>query len=125
MNKNPLIKRLERKASQPKSYWQSKNNEKKLAVRIGGRKVNGSGNKIEKGDVRKVGIVRIEHKTTSRKSFSVTREMIDKIVNAGLACNEVPAIVIEFIDRQTGKSEGEVACIPVNDLVRLLNDAGQ
>jgi hypothetical protein len=125
MRKNPIIKRLERKASQSKSYWQSKNNEEKLAVRVGGRKVSGSGNKTEKGDVRKVGIIRIEHKTTSRKSFSVTCEMIDKIVNASLACNEIAAIVIEFIDEQTGKSKGEVACIPVNDLIGLLNHVDQ
>lgn len=122
MAKNPMLSRLDKKAKQPKSYWEAPKKEKKLAVRIKGRTTNASGSKNEKGDVRKVGIARLEHKTCQRKSFSVTREMIQKVVNASLACNEVAALVIEFINPDTGKSEGEIACIPMDDLVRLLND---
>lgn len=125
MAKNPMLTRLDRKSKQPKSYWASPKKEKKLAIRVKGRTTNASGSKNEKGDVRKVGIARLEHKTCQRKSFSVTRETIDKIVNASVACNEVPALVIEFINPDTGKSEGEIACIPMDDLVRLINDAGE
>lgn len=122
MSKNPILDRLERQSKQGRSHRAAPKKERKLAQRVGGRTTTGSGNKLEKGDVRKVGVTRLEHKTTYRKSFSVTREMISKIVNAGLACDEVPAIVIEFINEHTGKSEGEIACIPVEDLIRLLSD---
>lgn len=120
--KNPLLDRLAKKAEQSKGYRQSKAKEKKLAIRVGGRTTAASGSKREKGDVRIVGVARLEHKITQRKSFSVTREMIEKVVNAGVACEEVAAIVIEFINPDTGKSEGEMACIPMNDLIRLLKD---
>lgn len=122
MRKNPILTRLEQKGKQPRSYWSAPKKEKKLAIRVGGRTTTGSGNKLEKGDVRKVGITRMEHKTTVRKSFSITRDMIDKIVKAGLACDEIPVIVVEFINETTGKSEGEIACLPVDDLLRLLDN---
>ena len=64
-----------------------------------------------KGDVRVRGIARIECKTTSRKSFSVTREMIDKIENAAVAAGELPVLVIEFLDR-AGKPSGSVLVMP-------------
>ena len=121
MARNPMLDRLAKKAKQPQSYWAAPKKEKKLAIRVGGRTTNASGAKNEKGDVRKVGIARLEHKTCQRKSFSVTREMIEKIVSASLACGEVAAIVVEFVNPVSGKSEGEVAVIPVDDLIRLLN----
>jgi hypothetical protein len=122
MRKNPMLDRLAKKEKQPRSYWAAPKKEKKLAIRVKGRTTNASGSKNEKGDVRKTGIARLEHKTCQRKSFSVTREMIEKIVNASLACDEIPALVIEFINADTGKSEGEVAVVPVDDLLRLLNN---
>lgn len=120
--KNPLLRRLSHLSKQSKGFWQSPGKEKKLALRVGGRTTNASGSKTEKGDVRKVGIARIEHKITERKSFSVTREMVKKVVNASAACEEIAAIVVEFIDGVTGKSEGELAIIPIEDLIRLLQD---
>lgn len=125
MSKNPLLDRLDRQAKQSKGYWQSPKKEKKLALRVGGRTTNASGSKIEKGDVRIQGVARLEHKITQNKSFSVTREMVSKVVNASVACEEIAAIVVEFINSTTGKSEGELAIIPMEDLIRLLQDGSK
>jgi len=87
--------------------------EKSLAKRTGGSLTPGSGNKYQKGDVMKAyGTIRIEAKCTKHKSFSVTREMIQKIEDAAVCNNEIPAIVIEFIDEQ-GKPQMEVAVVPM------------
>jgi hypothetical protein len=84
--------------------------EKELAKRIGGRVTVGSGNKMEKGDVRLRGMVRIEAKTTKNKSFSVTLEMVEKIENAALSSGELPIIVVEF--NKDGKKVKELAVVP-------------
>lgn len=76
----------------------SRRSEKKLAAELGGKVTKGSGNKDEKGDVRVKGVFRIENKDTQHKSFSITREMIDKIESAALHCNELPFIQVTFID---------------------------
>lgn len=93
------------------SYRRSKKQEKEIATRIGGRRTAASGAKDEKGDVRKKGVLRIEAKTTKHKSFSVTLEMIEKIEEAALSCNELPAIIIEFNDGR-GRKLKEIAIIP-------------
>jgi hypothetical protein len=51
--------------------------------------------------------------------------MVEKVVNASAACEEIAAIVVEFIDKNTGKSEGELAVIPMADLERLLQRVGR
>jgi hypothetical protein len=86
--------------------------EKELAKRISGRTVKGSGRGNEKGDVRVEGIVRIEAKTTTKSSFSVTSEMIQKIELASVCSGECPAIVIEFLNKN-GKPIHEVAVVPM------------
>lgn len=94
------------------SHRRAPKQEKELAERMKGRRVPGSGSGSEKGDVKKAhGIYRIEAKTTKNKSFSVTRDMIDKLEIAALPHNEVPALIVEFID-ETGKPQGELAIIP-------------
>lgn len=119
-DRNPAIARLQKRNLQSPAYRQSSKLEKKLAKRVGGRRTSGSGNKREKGDVRKKGLARLEHKATKNKSFSVTREMVDKISLAAMGSNEVPALIIEFLD-EWGNQETELAVIPVADLMRLLN----
>jgi Holliday junction resolvase len=64
-----------------------------------------------KGDVRKKRVLRLECKCTKNKSFSVTREMVEKIENAALGAGEVPAILIEFLGPD-GKPLHEVAVVP-------------
>lgn len=86
--------------------------EKSLVKRMGGTLTPGSGNQYQKGDVMKAyGTLRIEAKCTKHKSFSVTRDMIRKIEEAAVCNNEIPTIVIEFINEQ-GKPEMEIAIVP-------------
>jgi hypothetical protein len=110
---------LNRDKGQSKGYHRAKKQEKELSVRMQGRRVPGSGSGSEKGDVKKCfGVVRIEAKTTGNKSFSVTRDMVRKIEEAALSSNELPAIVIEFID-ELGNPEMEVAVVPTYALQHL------
>ena len=48
--------------------------------------------------------------------------MIDKVSNASLGIDVVPAIVVEFLN-SAGKPDCEVAVIPMHALERLINDA--
>jgi Holliday junction resolvase len=82
-----------------------------VAARLGGRTTPASGALGEKGDVRVAGVIRIECKTTSAKSFSITRDMIDRISDAAVASGEVPAIVVEFL--QDGMPAMSVAVVPI------------
>ena len=105
-----LPKRI--KGKEKAGHRRSPRQERELAKRTGGKVTRGSGNGNEKGDVRVKGIARIEAKTTTKKSFSITKEMLDKIEDAAVSSNELPAIVVEFIDQQ-GKKEKEVAVVPI------------
>lgn len=89
----------ELKSFQTVAHRRSPVQERSLAQRLNGSCIPGSGSKDTKGDVRN-GVVRIEAKTTTKASFTVTREMVRKIEDAALTSSsgEVPAIVIEFID---------------------------
>jgi hypothetical protein len=119
---SPLLSRLDRPdRKQSVAYRKSKKLEKGVAKRTRGYVTTGSGNKNEKGDVRVRGVARIEHKATQKKSFSITREMLDKIVNAAIGHGEIPAVVVDFLDAR-GNSIQEVAVIPLSDLLELIND---
>lgn len=84
--------------------------------------MSGSGNGPEKGDVKKYnGVFRIEAKTTIKNSFSVTRQMVEKVEQVALAHGELPAIIIEFLDEK-GKPWKEVAVVPT-DVLDSLNVA--
>lgn len=101
------------------SYRRSKKQEKELAGRLGGRVTVASGSKMEKGDVRVKGVLRLEAKTTKHRSFSVTLEMVEAIEDAAASSGEVPVILIEFNDSR-GKKVKEVAVVPsyVLDLLK-------
>lgn len=86
--------------------------ESELASRAGGKIVRGSGRGNEKGDVRVKGVVRIEAKTTSKASFSITSEMVSKIELAAVSAGEAPAIVVEFLNAR-GKPIHELAVVPM------------
>lgn len=85
--------------------------EKEVAKRIGGRTTKASGASYEKGDARRKGFVRVECKCTSNKSFSITREMIEKIENAALGSGEIPVIEIELLGPD-GRPQHKVAVVP-------------
>lgn len=66
----------------------------------GGRAVRGSGAGREKGDVRRVGVARIECKTTKNRSFSVTRELIEKVeASISIGSSEIPFMEIRVDDQ--------------------------
>ena len=103
------------------SYRRSRKQEKELATKLGGRRTSASGSGDEKGDIRLKGVLRVEAKTTKHRSFSVTLAMIKQIEDASLACSEMPAIVVEFLDEQ-GRPLKEVAVVPtyVLDLLKSI-----
>lgn len=89
----------------------SRRQESKLANEAGGRAQKGSGNlPWAKGDVRKKGSFRAECKFTKKKSFSMTREILDKI-RSECAFDETPVLDVTFIDNH-GRSEDHWICIP-------------
>lgn len=122
MAKNPYLHGSCDTEKQSVAYWRSSKQESSIAKRVGGKRVLGSGSKLKKGDVYVKDIARIECKTTCKKSFSVTQEMIEKITIAGSACNELPAIVVEFLSAK-GKPLNEVAVIPMWALELLISQA--
>lgn len=97
--------------------------EAERAASLGGKVTSGSGNKDEKGDVRVSKIVRLELKTTTKKSFSVTLDMINKIEAAALSCGEVPVLEVEFIN-EAGKKLQTVAIIPSYVLDHIVDIKG-
>ena len=112
-------KRLKQDGSSP-AHHRSRRQEGEVAKRIGGRKTPASGALSEKGDVRLKGVVRIECKTTSHKSFSVTQEMLEKIEYAALSAGELPALVIEFLNAK-GNPTSAVAVVPLWVLDTIAN----
>lgn len=95
--------------------------EKELADRVGGRVTVGSGNQREKGDVRITGTARIEAKCTRAKSFSVTREMWQKIEDASGSdgVDEVPVIFVEFL-APDGTPEHALYVVGQSDMEELI-----
>lgn len=95
---------------QSPSHKRAPEQESEWAAQLKGRKTLASGSLPgDKGDV-VTPLLRIECKTTSAKSFSVTREMVQKIETEALSTSRIPGIVIEFNDN--GKKVMEVAVVP-------------
>ena len=92
--------------------------EQEIAKRLGGKVTPGSGAGMEKGDVRVKGKLRVECKTTTKKSFSVTVKMLEKIELEAVSCGEDPALVVEFLD-EGGKVLQQVAIVPMRVLEEL------
>ncbi len=111
MSRESFLRRANGMPGRTASHDRARKQEKELATRIGGRTTPASGALSEKGDVRLKRVARIEAKTTKNKSFSVTLEMLDKIENAALPCDEIPILVVEFNDGN-GRKVKEVAVVP-------------
>jgi hypothetical protein len=94
------------------AHRRSKRQEREVAQALGGKCTPASGALDVKGDVRITSIARVECKTTANKSFSVTREIIQKIEDAAIGSGEVPALVVEFIS-SNGAPESSVAVVPM------------
>jgi hypothetical protein len=119
MSNNPYLDRCDHANKQSNAYWRAPKQEKKIASTLKGTNISGSGSGRKKGDVCVKGISRIECKTTQNKSFSITRDMVDKITNAGICSGELPAITVEFIDSKGAPTSG-VAVIPMWALEMLI-----
>jgi hypothetical protein len=119
---NPFMTRAAQKSKQGNAFWRAPKQEKDLAKRLNARQVSRSGAGTTKGDVRIAGLIRLEAKATSRRSFSVTIAMLDKIRNAALASDEMPILVVEFLN-QSGKPEAELAICDVKQLEGLIRAA--
>ncbi len=111
--------RIAKHKRQTPSHTRSRFQEKEKTERLGARLVPRSGAGDEKGDVRLKGVLRLECKATKNQSFSVTREMVQKIENAALGSGELAAIHIEFLDL-AGKVMSECCVVPayVLDMIR-------
>ena len=106
------------------SHTRSPKQEKELAARIGGRVTRGSGSgKYDLGDAVLPRVIRIEAKTTVKKSFAVTREMIEKIESAAMSHGEIPCMEIEFLSKD-GKREIAVALFPVHVIQTIAKHYG-
>lgn len=110
--------------TQSRAYNHAPVQEREAAKRLGGRTTPASGSLREKGDVRVSGILRLECKATSKKSFSVTRDMVRKITEAGELSGELPAIEIEFLPL-AGQFHGRVAVVPAYVLNQLVTGEKQ
>lgn len=118
---NHVIDRIEGKSNLTRSHKRSKAQERETAKRVGGRLTPASGAGSVKGDVRKKRVVRIECKTTQNKSFSVTREMVDRLEAAATLSGEMPVLVIEFNDGK-GRKLSELVVCPSYVLDTLLGE---
>lgn len=79
----------------------SKKQEDRIAKDVGGARQPASGALPHaKGDVRKVGSLRIEAKLTETKSYRVERSTLEKIEYEATP-GELPCLVVDFIDKRT------------------------
>lgn len=93
--------------------------EKRVADSIGGQTIKGSGRGVIKGDSRKKGFVRVENKCTANKSFSVNKEMIEKIESAALLAGEIPVIQVDLLTKQ-GSIDCSFLLLPTHALASIL-----
>lgn len=117
----PLSKRRKNQAgTQGVSHAHAPMQEKRIANKLGGRTTLASGALAEKGDVRVHGVARIEAKSTVKRSFSITEDMLHKIETAAMASGEVPAIYVDFLTND-GQLRHTVAVLPSHALDSLLD----
>lgn len=91
------MKMPKRLQAQSEAHARAPAQERATAKRAGGVAVPQSGAGIVKGDVRVSGIARIECKTTTRKSYAIKPELVDKLESACLGAGEIPIVEIEFL----------------------------
>lgn len=118
---NPRLAQWTGRARLAPAYKRSRGQERDTAKSLkGGRLIPASGAKFRKADVEVVNLARVECKATGAKSFSVTREMIRKVEDAGLMSNQIPYLEIEFVDNK-GKTQESACVISRHALTILLN----
>ena len=108
----------ERKSEKGRKYKVQRHSvrqERNLAVELNGKVTSGSGNKQDKADVKIPKLARIEAKATEKKSFSVTREMVDKLRKAKQT-DEIPFLQIDLLGDPTMR----MVCVEYHYLQELL-----
>jgi len=114
---NPIEKREARRRIK-----KSRALEQRLAKRMGGRAQPGSGNSQSrgfKGDIRKIGSWRVEHKFTEAvNSWTLKLTDLAKIYSIAADANEYPALVIEYT-----KAREAFAIIPLTLFLEMADEA--
>jgi hypothetical protein len=99
--------------------------ERKTAQRIKGKTQPGSGNQDHaKGDVRKKGVLRLEHKFTRAKQYTLKREELDKI-NGECSYGEKPVFQIDFLNPSSDRVEDSWVAIPYEDWKDKFDGSGE
>lgn len=103
----------------------SRKRELEVAADIGGRRQPGSGNQpFAKGDIRKKGEFRVEHKDCYGLEFKVhRRDLLDKI-RSECSRDEQPAVVVTFRDKHTHEQLEAWAMVPYEVWVEKMNGTG-
>lgn len=104
----------------------SRKREVQIAEEIGGRRQPGSGSTpFAKGDVRKKGEFRIEHKDCYGVEFKVhRRELLDKI-RAECSRGEHPVVVVTFREKSTHENLEAWAIMPYETWLEKTDAAGK
>lgn len=90
----------------------SRRQEDSVAEDLGGRRQKASGAmKGAKGDVRLKGKARVECKLTTKDSYRVTLQELSKI-RGEAAFPEVPVMMLEFVEKASGKGFERWAVVP-------------
>jgi len=101
----------------------SRKQELDIAEKTGGKRHKASGAIAGlKGDARKKGVYRAEGKLCTNKSFSLSREILDKIQSEA-SYPEVPAVVVTFIDKFTLQEKDCWVVIPWKDFEEKIANA--
>lgn len=124
-NYNPQLARWQGKGRQKSAYRRAPKQEKETVRRLGARAIPASGSRYRKADAEIPNVVRIECKATEANSFRVTRDMMQKVEDAGLLEGQVPVIQIEFVDNVSNVLESfyVVPKLHMEHLIARLADA--
>jgi len=123
--KKPSPKWLEDGGDRGARTRRSKKSEEKLAGRLGGRRLPGSGNKswskhdktTAQGDVGVAGF-HLEHKETENESIGLKREWLHKVEAGARRTMKDPGLVMKFV-RPVGEGDEEYVILPLEVFERL------
>ena len=102
----------------------SQKQERRNAALLGGRTQPGSGAGARfKGDVRKFGEYRGESKFTFAASYSLTREVLEKIT-AECKHGEKPLLFLDFKSKETSRTHGSYVVMHESDFEELVKKNG-
>lgn len=101
----------------------SRKQEQRNAKLLGGRTQPGSGSsKRAKGDVRLLGQYRGESKFTFARSYSLDRNVLEKILSE-CTDGEKPILFLDYKNKETGRTFGSYVVLHESDFEELLSHA--